>query len=488
MDLSRRRRRGFVFVEAAAVLVLINVIIGFDCGLASANVVFQVQHKFGVGGGSLSRFKAHDSSRHRRILLSALDLPLGGDNSPTSPALYFTKLRIGTPPKDYHVLVDTGSDLLWINCAGCVKCPKKSDLGISLALYDPEASSTAKLVNCDQEICVSMLTDPNNECKKGMHCSYSVKYGDGSGTAGYFVRDIIQLDRVSGNLQTTFLNGSIAFGCGSQQSGPLGSSQQAVDGILGFGQANSSVLSQLASENKVKKVFSHCLDSSQGGGIFAIGEVVQPKVQTTPMIPEAHYNVELKQIEVGNDVLNLPTDIFDVGGKQGTIIDSGTTLAYLPDLVYKLVLEKIHAAQPDTPSHMAEQQFTCFKYTGDVDEGFPTVKFHFANSLILKVYPHQYFFEYQDNEWCVGFQDSDLQSQGKDVTLLGDLVLTDKLVTYDLEKKTIGWTDYNCSSSIKVKDEETGKEYRVGAHNLSSGGRVVASAGIMLMFILINLL
>lgn len=25
-----------------------------------------------------------------------------------------------------------------------------------------------------------------------------------------------------------------------------------------------------------------------------------------------------------------------------------------------------------------------------------------------------------------------------------DLVLTDKLVTYDLEKKTIGWTEYNC--------------------------------------------
>lgn len=74
--------------------------------------------------------------------------------------------------------------------------------------------------------------------------------------------------------------------CGAQQSGELGSSQQALDGILGFGQSNSSMLSQLASAKKVKKIFSHCLDGSQGGGIFAIGEVVQPKVQTTPMIPE----------------------------------------------------------------------------------------------------------------------------------------------------------------------------------------------------------
>ncbi|GJT35962.1 integrase, catalytic region, zinc finger, CCHC-type containing protein, partial [Tanacetum coccineum] len=53
-----------------------------------------------------------------------------------------------------------------------------------------------------------------------------------------------------------------------------------------------------------------------------------------------------------------------------------------------------------------------------------------------------------------------------------DLVLTDKLVTYDLEKKTIGWTEYNCSSSIKVTDEEPGNVYSVGAHNLSLADRI----------------
>ncbi|KAK9063072.1 hypothetical protein SSX86_016942 [Deinandra increscens subsp. villosa] len=454
------------------------------CSLPSANLVFQVHHTFAGSKRPLTQFKAHDSGRHRRIL-SAVDLPLGGDGSPTSAALYFTKIQIGTPPKDYHVQVDTGSDLLWINCAGCEKCPKKSDLGISLALYNPEASSSAKTVNCDQDICTSTLSDPSNDCKAGMYCSYAVKYGDGSSTAGYFVRDNVQLDRVSGNLQTTFINGSIAFGCGSQQSGELGSSQQALDGILGFGQANSSMLSQLASANKVKKIFSHCLDGSQGGGIFAIGEVVQPTVQTTPMIPEAHYNVELKDIEVGGEVLQLPTDIFDVGEKRGTIIDSGTTLTYLPDLVYKQVIEKIDAAQPTIKSHIVEQQFTCYKYSGNVDEGFPIIKFHFENSLTLKVYPHQYFFEVQDGDWCVGFQDSDLQSQGgKEITLLGDLVLSDKLVTYDLEKKTIGWVEYNCSSSIKVKDEESGKQYMMGAHNLSPAGRHVTTSTGILFFIL----
>lgn len=480
MDLNKG---GFIVYLVIGFVVVLQL-----CRLSSANVVFQVQHKFGGSKRSLTRFKAHDFHRHRRIL-SAVDLPIGGDGSPTSSALYFTKIQIGTPPKDYHVQVDTGSDLLWVNCAGCDKCPKKSDLGISLALYNPEASASAKMVDCNQDICISTLSSPSSDCKVGMYCTYSVTYGDGSSTMGYFVRDSVQLDRVSGNLQTTSLNGSIAFGCGSQQSGELGSSQQALDGILGFGQANSSLLSQLASAKKVKKIFSHCLDGSQGGGIFAIGEVVQPKVQTTPMIPEAHYNVELKTIEVGDgDFLQLPTDIFDVGSKRGTIIDSGTTLAYLPDVVYKQILEKIDSSLPNIRSHIVEQQFTCYKYTGNVDEGFPDVIFHFENSLSLKVYPHQYLFEVQDQDWCIGFQDSDLQSQGgKEITLLGDLVLTDKLVTYDIEKNTVGWVEYNCSSSIKVKDEESGNIYSVGAHDISPSGCIGSSTGILVscfMFLL----
>lgn len=73
--------------------------------------------------------------------------------------------------------------------------------------------------------------------------------------------------------------------CGARQSGDLGSSNEAaLDGILGFGKANSSMISQLASSGSVKKMFAHCLDGTNGGGIFAIGHVVQPKVNTTPLV------------------------------------------------------------------------------------------------------------------------------------------------------------------------------------------------------------
>ncbi|KAG4909112.1 hypothetical protein JHK87_055228 [Glycine soja] len=70
--------------------------------------------------------------------------------------------------------------------------------------------------------------------------------------------------------------------CGAVQSVTLSSSsEEALDGIIGFGQSNFSMLSQISASRKVKKVFSHCLDNIRGGGIFAIGEVVELKVSNS---------------------------------------------------------------------------------------------------------------------------------------------------------------------------------------------------------------
>lgn len=49
----------------------------------------------------------------------------------------------------------------------------------------------------------------------------------------------------------------------------------------------------------------------------------------------------MESIEVDGDVLDLPTDIFEAGDNRGTIIDSGTTLAYLPDEVLRSLMQKV---------------------------------------------------------------------------------------------------------------------------------------------------
>ena len=51
------------------------------------------------------------------------------------------------------------------------------------------------------------------------------------------------------------------------------------------------MISQLALAGKVKKMFAHCLDNVNGGGIFAIGEVVQPKVNSTKLVPNQYVEI-----------------------------------------------------------------------------------------------------------------------------------------------------------------------------------------------------
>lgn len=48
----------------------------------------------------------------------------------------------------------------------------------------------------------------------------------------------------------------------------------------------------------------------------------------------------MKGIEVGGEVLDIPTTIFNTKSSM-TIIDSGTTLAYLPNMVYSALIYKV---------------------------------------------------------------------------------------------------------------------------------------------------
>lgn len=72
------------------VIVFVLLVFTLLVQLVKGSVVFEVEHKFkGIGKRSpLSALKAHDTHRHARIL-SAVDLPLGGNGRPSDAALVF---------------------------------------------------------------------------------------------------------------------------------------------------------------------------------------------------------------------------------------------------------------------------------------------------------------------------------------------------------------------------------------------------------------
>ncbi|XP_019172088.1 PREDICTED: uncharacterized protein LOC109167522 [Ipomoea nil] len=158
------------------------------------------------------------------------------------------------------------------------------------------------------------------------------------------------------------------YECSSEVSGLLSTARESSDGIIGFGQENSSFISQLTAQRKVKKIFSHCLNRN-GGGILAMGQVVQPKVKSTPLEPyESHYTVILKSIEVGGVAL----DIQIYGGVE-TIIDSGTTFAYFSSWIYDPLVDKLLEKQPGLKTRFING-FKCFDYHGKgFNLGSPTI-------------------------------------------------------------------------------------------------------------------
>lgn len=83
---------------------------------------------------------------------------------------------------------------------------------IELTLYDIKNSASGKSVACDQPFCSDLYNGQLVGCAPSVYCQYSVTYGDGSTTAGYFVKDSLQYHRVSGNLQTTTSNATVIFG------------------------------------------------------------------------------------------------------------------------------------------------------------------------------------------------------------------------------------------------------------------------------------
>lgn len=83
---------------------------------------------------------------------------------------------------------------------------------IQLTLYNPKASSTAEVINCDTQFCIDQFNEKLQTCKAGLPCEYNIIYADRSATRGFFVNDSVRFNQVTGDFQTGFASGSAVFG------------------------------------------------------------------------------------------------------------------------------------------------------------------------------------------------------------------------------------------------------------------------------------
>ncbi|XP_063936199.1 aspartic proteinase 36 [Daucus carota subsp. sativus] len=420
----------------------------------------------------ISKLRARDMARHGRILKSSddhiIDFPVQGTYDPYLVGLYFTRVQLGSPPKEFYVQIDTGSDVLWVGCKTCDGCPKSSGLQIDLEPFDPSSSSTASLISCSDDRCALGAQTSDSYCsREDDQCIYSFQYGDGSGASGFYVSDIMHLDTIVRDSPTSNTSANVVFGCSTSQTGDLSKPDRAVDGIFGFGQQSLSIVSQLSSQGITPDAFSHCLKGGEtGGGILVFGQIVEPNLVYTPLVPsQPHYNINLQSISVDGKKLLIDSSVFATSDDGGTIIDSGTTLAYLVEEAYDPFVDAITEAVSQSATPVVSKGSQCYFITGSVSEIFPTVNFNFYGGAPFVLKPEDYLLQQNSADgataWCIGFQ------KMNGTTIIGDLFLKDKIIVYDLGGQRIGWADYDCSMPVNVSTARRPK--RSGVFNTVSG-------------------
>ncbi|KAJ4823943.1 hypothetical protein Tsubulata_016419 [Turnera subulata] len=238
---------------------------------------------------------------------------------------YYVKIGIGSPPKYYAMILDTGSSLTWLQCRPCsLYCHSQVD-----PLFDPSASKTYRKLQCSSSQCSSLKAATLNPpfCEVDTRaCIYTASYGDSSYSIGYLSQDLLTLTPSTQTLP------GFTYGCGEDNEGLFGRAA----GIVGLARDKLSMISQLST--KYAHAFSYCLPTLAGGsgGYLSIGEAkFSSSYKFTPMLTDPKnpslYFLRLVAIKVGGRP--LPAKGYAIA-KVPTIIDSGTVITRLPEPIY----------------------------------------------------------------------------------------------------------------------------------------------------------
>ncbi|KAI8629784.1 aspartic peptidase domain-containing protein [Xylariaceae sp. FL1651] len=362
---------------------------------------------------------------------------------------YFTSCTVGTPPQKLTLQLDTGSSDIWVPASTASVCEDTSQGGCSFGSYDYQQSSTFAVINED----------------------FSISYVDNSHSRGDYITETFGIGNV--NLENT------TMGLGLDTDIPYG--------LVGVGYAlNEASVAQTGSVSSAYNnlpvvmrdeghiatnaysLWLNDLDASTGSILFGgidtdkyQGDLVRVDVQKDPQTRAfTSFIVELTSLQAhsssGDDSLttNFPVNV---------VLDSGTTLSYLPqdliDQVWKevgveYVTDSSGAAAPLVPCSLANNKgYFAFGFGGT---GGPVIKVG-LDELVLSLNsgqaPQFPSGQYKGQDACqFGIQNISVSGSNPPTYLLGDTFLRSAYVVYDLENNEIGLapTDFNATTSHVV--------------------------------------
>ncbi|XP_047955955.1 aspartic proteinase PCS1-like [Salvia hispanica] len=375
---------------------------------------------------------------------------LSSSSSPPFPYTYKSLFRysmaliislpIGTPAQSQQMVVDTGSQLSWIQCR---RRPS----------FDPSLSSSFSVLPCTHPICKPRIPDFTlpTTCDQNRLCHYSYFYADGTLAEGNLVREKITLS----NSQTT---PPLILGCAA-------ASAPDAEGILGINRGRLSFVSQA----KIPS-FSYCIpvrrsiSAANPTGMFYLGHnpnsrtfryiplLTFPQGQRMPNLDPLAYTVPMSGISVGRRRLNVSASVFrpDSGGSGQTMIDSGTQYTFLVDAAYQVVKE--HVARAVGPRLKKD-----YVYQGALDMCFDgnaieigrligDMAFQFDGSVEISIGRDRILDHVGGGVHCVAIGRS--EALGVASNIIGNFHQRNLWVEFDLVRRRVGFGVADCSKAV----------------------------------------
>ncbi|KAH8662216.1 aspartic peptidase domain-containing protein [Xylariales sp. PMI_506] len=367
---------------------------------------------------------------HRR----ATSTYTGTLNNNLTGQAYYADVSVGTPPQNLTLVIDTGSSDVWLLASDSTLCTSTRNqqvYGYCSPTYDSSSSSTYKLV---------------------LQNGFSISYADSSGAKGDYITDDFSF--AGATIE------SLQMGLADQATIPIGIMGIGLDTNEAASKEYPNLMDEFLSQGLIaSKAYSLYLDdySSSTGNILFGGidtEKFVGDLTALPIQPDSQSNtytsftVALSSISLtnGGSSSSVSSEALPV------VLDSGTTLTYLPVDIISTIYDTLNVYDDENESGFVyiDCSYSTKNITFDYQFGggngpvvkvpisevvFDTVKLYESEGLQL---PRNLPF---DDPCIFGM----MASQG--IYLLGDTFLRSAYVVYDLSNLEIAVAQANFGST-----------------------------------------
>ncbi|XP_031105777.1 protein ASPARTIC PROTEASE IN GUARD CELL 1-like [Ipomoea triloba] len=337
---------------------------------------------------------------------------------------YFARLGVGQPAKDFYMVIDTGSDVTWLQCEPCSDCYSQTD-----PIFNPAQSTSYRRLPCQAAQCSALEV---SACGTDS-CLYQVSYGDGSFTIGEFGTETVSFGK-SGTVP------NVAIGCGHDNEGLF----VGAAGLIALGGGTMSLPSQIKATS-----FSYCLVDRDSGSSSTLefnsarpgDSVLAPLLRNSKI--DTFFYVGLTGISVGGDMLSIPPSVFqlDGSGNGGIIVDSGTAVTRLQSQAYNTLRDTFKKYTKNLPASGDFAIFdTCYDLSSMTKVSVPTIGFHFSGEKTLMLHPKNYLIPVDSaGKFCLAFAPT-----SGSLSIIGNIQQQGTRVSYDLANKLVGFSPDKC--------------------------------------------